>query len=172
MFILVMLTQHVSSIIMLIITNTDYIKNCVWRMPATRKRTRLYTSRSFPCCRHSPHAVFYIVCSPDDEHNDARNMLSWHYKNKHLYLWHLVGFFISYNNDARSHEPKIQLEMFSVYLQKVYFKKFHNFQFILIHFCFCSQICLINSSFSSCGVMARRGRPKNTISHHTTATLH
>ena len=26
---------------------------------------------------------------------------------QHLYLWHLVGFFISYNNDARSHEPKI-----------------------------------------------------------------
>ena len=31
---------------------------------------------SFPCFRHSPHAVFCIVCSPDDEHNDARDMLS------------------------------------------------------------------------------------------------
>ena len=26
--------------------------------------------------RHTPLAVVYIVCSPDDEHNDARNMLS------------------------------------------------------------------------------------------------
>ena len=26
--------------------------------------------------RHTPHAVVYIVCSPDDGHNDARNMLS------------------------------------------------------------------------------------------------
>jgi len=26
--------------------------------------------------RYIPHAVVYIVCSPDDGHNDARNMLS------------------------------------------------------------------------------------------------
>ena len=26
--------------------------------------------------RHTPHAVVYIVCSPDDGHNNARNMLS------------------------------------------------------------------------------------------------
>ena len=26
--------------------------------------------------RHTPHAVVYIVCFPDDGHNDARNMLS------------------------------------------------------------------------------------------------
>ena len=26
--------------------------------------------------RHTPHAVVYIVCSPDDGHNDGRNMLS------------------------------------------------------------------------------------------------
>ena len=26
--------------------------------------------------RHIPHAVVYIVCSPDDGNNDARNMLS------------------------------------------------------------------------------------------------
>jgi len=25
---------------------------------------------------HIPHAVVYIVCSPDDGHNNARNMLS------------------------------------------------------------------------------------------------
>ena len=27
-------------------------------------------------------------------------------ENKHLYLWHLVGSFLSYINDAQSHEPK------------------------------------------------------------------
>ena len=27
-------------------------------------------------CRHTPHAVVYIVCSPDDGHNNARNMFS------------------------------------------------------------------------------------------------
>jgi len=40
MFILVRLTQHVLSIIMLIIRRTDYTKkNCMWWMPATWKRT-------------------------------------------------------------------------------------------------------------------------------------
>ena len=28
------------------------------------------------CTQHTSHAVVYIVCSPDDGHNDARNMLS------------------------------------------------------------------------------------------------
>ena len=32
----------------------------------------------------------------------------WVNENKHLYLWHLVGSFLSYINDARSHELKIQ----------------------------------------------------------------
>ena len=36
----------------------------------------LITLQVFPCCRHTPHAVVYIVCSPDDGHNNARNMLS------------------------------------------------------------------------------------------------
>ena len=58
-----MLTQHVSSIIMLIVRRTDYIKTACGE-----------------CLQHGkerePHAVFYIVCSPDDERNDARNMLS------------------------------------------------------------------------------------------------
>ena len=34
------------------------------------------TLHVFPCYRHTPHAVVYIVCSPDDGHNNARNMLS------------------------------------------------------------------------------------------------
>ena len=110
MFILIRLTQHVSSVIMLIVRRTDYIKNCVWCMPCcvgcsrvelghelcalceswytnfvkvgiptftkcTQLVSQLYTTAA-NTARHTPHAVFYIVCSPDDEHNDARNMLS------------------------------------------------------------------------------------------------
>ena len=37
--------------------------------------SQIYTTAA-NTTRHSPHAVFCIVCSPDDEHNDARNMLS------------------------------------------------------------------------------------------------
>ena len=33
MFILIRLIQHISSIIMLIVRRTDYIKNCMWCMP-------------------------------------------------------------------------------------------------------------------------------------------
>jgi len=36
------------------------------------------------------HTRFYTVCSPDDGHNDARNMLSEPIVNKHLYLCHLL----------------------------------------------------------------------------------
>jgi len=72
--------------------------------------------------------------------------------------------------DISSKNP---VEMFNVYLQKAYFKKFQNFQFILNTFPFWSQICLRNSSFSSCGAMSWRGRPRlHTIPHHCTATLH
>ena len=31
--------------------------------------------------------------------------------NKHQYLWHLVGFFFSYVNDARSHDPKKEINL-------------------------------------------------------------
>ena len=31
----------------------------------------------------------------------------WVNEKKYLYLWHLVGSFLSYINDARSHEPKV-----------------------------------------------------------------
>jgi len=41
----------------------------------TQLLSQLYTTAT-NTTRHSPHAVFCIVSSPDDENNDARNMLS------------------------------------------------------------------------------------------------
>ena len=62
MFILIRLTQHVSSITMLIVRRTD----------CTKKLRVVY---ALLCWLH--HTQFFcLVCSPDDEHNDARNMLS------------------------------------------------------------------------------------------------
>ena len=105
MFILIGLTQHVSGIIMPIIRRTDYVNNCMWSMPGcvgctVRKLVYQLSHSAHSSCpnsiptftqctqlvyqlcttaanttRHSPHTVLYIVCSPDDGHNDARNML-------------------------------------------------------------------------------------------------
>jgi len=41
----------------------------------TQLVSQIYTTAA-NTTRHSPHAVFCIVCSPDEEHNDARNMLT------------------------------------------------------------------------------------------------
>ena len=102
MFILIRLTQHVSGIIMPIVRRTDYVNNCMCSMPDCVGCSRAelghelcalceswYTTFtqcthivSQPCTtaanttRHTTHAVVYIVCSPDDGHNDARNMLN------------------------------------------------------------------------------------------------
>ena len=92
MFMLIRLTQHVSGIIMPIVTRTDYVNNCMWSMPgcvgcscagwATTCVHCVMVGVSQLCTtaanttRHTPHAVVYIVCSPVDGHNDARNMLS------------------------------------------------------------------------------------------------
>ena len=94
MFILIRLTQHVSGIIMPIIRRTDYVNNCMWNMPGCvgSSRAELGHEQSALCeswytnfhtvhtaantTRRNPHAVVYIVCSPDDGHNNARNMLS------------------------------------------------------------------------------------------------
>jgi len=80
MFILIRLTQHVSGTIMPIVRKTDYVNNCMWSMPATRKNVKFSVE------------IIY----------------------KHLYLWHLVGSFLSYINDARSHEPKEWLKIQSL----------------------------------------------------------
>ena len=49
------------------------------RIPSYKRCTQLvyqiYTTAA-NTTRHSTHAVFCRVCSPDDEHYDARNMLS------------------------------------------------------------------------------------------------
>ena len=90
MFILIRLNEHVSSIIMPIVRRTDYVNNCMWSMPGcvgcsradcvhcVKIGTRLYTNlhtvhkARVPTCttaaittRHTPHAVVYIVCSPE-----------------------------------------------------------------------------------------------------------
>ena len=82
MFILIRLTQNVSGIIMPIISRTDYVNNCMWSMPGCAGCSRAELGRDLcALCeswytRLTPHAVVYIVCSPGDGHNDARNMLS------------------------------------------------------------------------------------------------
>ena len=101
MFILIRLIQHVSGIIMPIVSRTDYVNNCMWSMPGCVGCSRAELGQelcalcesipNFTQCtqlvsqlcttaanttRPTPHAVVYIICSPDDGHNDARNMLS------------------------------------------------------------------------------------------------
>ena len=90
MIILIRLTQHVSGIIMPIVRRTDFVNNCMWSMPGCVGCSRAelghelcalceswYTTQlSQLSHRHTPHAVVYVVRSPDDGHNDARNMLS------------------------------------------------------------------------------------------------
>jgi hypothetical protein len=88
MFILIGLTQHVSGIIKPIVRRTDFVKklrvvdtllcwlqSCRFGTRAVCTVSQLYTTAA-NTTRHTSHAVFYIVCSPDDGHNDARIMLS------------------------------------------------------------------------------------------------
>jgi len=86
MFILIRLTQHVLGIIMPIV-RTDYVNNCTWSVPGCVGCSRAGLGHelcalceswctNFHTSRHTPHAVVYVVCSPDSGHNDARNMLS------------------------------------------------------------------------------------------------
>ena len=56
-------------------------------------------------------------CSPDDGHNDARNMLRWKFDNEHHISWMLLVSLSSPNvHDARSQEPKILKLTLSLYL--------------------------------------------------------
>jgi len=85
-----------------IVRRTDYVNNCMWIMPGCVGCDRAGWDMSCVHCvnvgiptftqctqlvsqlcttavnttRHTPHAFVYIVCSPDDGLNDARNMLS------------------------------------------------------------------------------------------------
>jgi len=96
MFIHSMLTQHISGIIMPIVRRTDSIKPCLvlacmcWlrlcgcvnagiQIPAFTQCAQLVSwlhTTAASTYRLTPDARFYTVCSPDDGHNDARNMLS------------------------------------------------------------------------------------------------
>ena len=78
MFILIRLTQHVSGH-----HYAHHQENRLCKQLVGIPTLVYQLSHSFTQCttaanttRHTPHAVFYIVCSPDDGHNDARNMLS------------------------------------------------------------------------------------------------
>ena len=85
MFILIRLTQHVLGIIIPIVRRTDYIKKtaCCVCLVVLAAVVQSWDTSCVHCVkfgtrltRHTPHAAFYIVSSPDDGHNDARNMLS------------------------------------------------------------------------------------------------
>ena len=54
--------------------------------------SRLHTTAASTSRLH--HTRFYTVCSPDDGHNEARNMLSYPIANKHLYLRRLLFFLL------------------------------------------------------------------------------
>ena len=53
-------------------------KNCVWCMPCCVGCSRVELGHELCALCESCYTQFFfgIVCSPDDEHNDARNMLS------------------------------------------------------------------------------------------------
>ena len=55
-----------------IIRRTDYVNDCMWSMPGCVSCSRAELGHEL--CELC--AVVYIVCSPDDGQNDARNMLS------------------------------------------------------------------------------------------------
>ena len=79
MFILIRLTQRVSSIVMPIVRRTDYVNTCMWSMSGCVGCSRVELGHELcALCEgwYTPNAVVYIVCSPDNGHNDARNMLS------------------------------------------------------------------------------------------------
>jgi hypothetical protein len=61
--------------------------------------------------------------------------------------------------------------MFIAYMQEVNFKKFYNFQFILLTFCFGPDVCTGNFSFKIYGVVPWRGSVRNIILLHTHTIL-
>ena len=106
-----LLSQHVSGIIMLIFRRTMTVCYCIWctvlvlldvvgsgfgalrcrcSHPTTQRPTTA-TNHIQQNQRSTPYAVTNGLCSPEDRHNDARNML----RQKliiNIWLLHLVGF--------------------------------------------------------------------------------
>ena len=119
MFIIKRLSQHVSGIIMPSSGDQDRILPHMVFCTVTRgKKTVRRDSRSVYGChvlRGLPPLVTVqnTICgntrswSPDDGHNDARNMLRYTFDNKHLTgCILLVSLSSPYAHDARSQEPK------------------------------------------------------------------
>ena len=74
-----LLSQHVSGIIMPIFRRTKTVCYCIW---CTAHCWHLTTQRPTTASNHieqnqcrTPYAVTHGLCSPEDGHNDARNML-------------------------------------------------------------------------------------------------
>ena len=100
------LSQHVSDIIMPIFRRTRRVLlhvvccagsaarcvvGCEHRSHPTTQRPTTATNHIQQNQRFTPHAVTHGLCSPEDGHNDARNML----RQKliiNIWLLHLVGF--------------------------------------------------------------------------------
>ena len=83
-----LLPQHVSGIIMSIFRRTKHCSH-----PTTQRPTAT-TNHIQQNQRSTPYAVTHGLCSPEDGHNDARNML----RQKliiNIWLLHLVGFSLS-----------------------------------------------------------------------------
>ena len=82
-------------------------------------------------------------CSPDDGHNDARNMLRQKFDNKHLISCILLASLSSpYVHDARSQEPKI----FTLFTAQQF--PFQADCFIVLNYFFFNFLCIwLNLSY-------------------------
>jgi len=81
-----LMSQHVSGIIMPIFRRTNTVCYCIWctalvlldvvgsSHPTTQRPTTA-TNYIQQNQRSTPYAVTHGICSPEDDHNDARNML-------------------------------------------------------------------------------------------------
>ena len=73
--------------------------------------------------------------SPDDGHNDARNMLKLKFDNKHQISYILlVSLSSPYVHDARSQEPKIRITYYTCYLYKIRFLETPDIRSQVLHF--------------------------------------
>ena len=115
MFIIKLLFQHVSGIIMPIIRRTRvctaayFVLHCLSNI----NLNSAHSSRPSATQPQSSQPVQNTICgsthscSPDDGHNDARNMLKQKFDNKHkISCILLVSLSSPYVPDARSQEPK------------------------------------------------------------------
>jgi len=127
-----LLSQHVSGIIMLIFRRTKTVCYCI-RCTAlflldvvecvvgcehcshpTTQRPTTATNHIQQNQHSTPYAVTHGLWSPEDGHNDARNMLRQKLLIINIWLLHLVGFFSlssHFAHVARSQEPKSYMQL-------------------------------------------------------------